>query len=845
MKLEPATLTFEKTASSQTIQVTCNRDWKVVEDGLPAWITLTVNGQDIKGQTQKASGNPVTVTVTVLANEGTVRDASIVFNGGSLAKKTLTVNQDGIPVYHGDGTLEKPYSATDAIEAAGKLADGQEVEAYVKGIISTIKSIDTGSFGNAEYNISDDGTTANEFIIYRGYYFNGEKFTSADQIKVGDEVVVFGKLVNFKGNTPEMTTGSKIITLNGETPAPPTPPTPITGENLLTNPGFEEWNGDVPVAWMEVSSNATIAKETTQVHGGAASISIEGSTSNKRVMSKAYNLKAGTYQLGLYAKGEGQLRIGYALLDAEGKVADSQNDYKYQIDPVVAGTDWTLHSCQFTLDNTTKVSIIIMNSSKGGGKSFFADDVELVTENGGIDDSGESAISLDKTSLSVAAEAGSQKVNVTSTVAWTATSSAAWVTVSPSNGTANAEVTLEIATNTGAARSATVTFAGTADKDKATVVISQAASGDVPGGDGTLDNPYSATEAIAKAKTLDKSGKVEGVYVKGVISSIKSVDTGQFGNAEYNISDDGTTALELIVFRGYYLEGAKFTATDQIMVGDKVVILGDLVNYQGTTPEINTGSKIISLDRDGDYLSVSPETISVKASDTSAQFTVSSNIESWTCSVDNGASVDVTTGSKNQTVTVSFAANTDTENAKTYTVTVKGGDITKTVTITQKAVQGAGSIELTFPDENNENNKVSAYDKTWTAKIGDDSFSIVNFNNNNWNNWTYIKCGRKSAASVANIVTDAALSITVSKVVVTIDNITKVDKVKSTKLEVSTSKNFDANVQTVDVTIKVGENEYIVPTPAANLFYRLTFDCESDGSANGIIQISKVTYQAK
>lgn len=694
MKLEPATLTFEKTASSQTVQVTCNRDWKVVEDGLPAWITLTVNGQDIKGQQQKASGNPVTVTVTVLANEGTVRDASIVFNGGSLAKKTLTVNQDGIPVYHGDGTLEKPYSATDAIEAAGKLADGQEVEAYVKGIISTIKSIDTGSFGNAEYNISDDGTTANEFIIYRGYYFNGEKFTSADQIKVGDEVVVFGKLVNFKGNTPEMTTGSKIISLNGQTPEPPKP---ITGENLLTNPGFEEWSGDAPVAWMEVSSNATIAKETTQVHGGAASISIEGSTSNKRVMSKAYNLKAGTYQLGLYAKGEGQLRIGYALLDAEGKVADSQNDYKYQIDPVVAGTDWTLHSCQFTLDNTTKVSIIIMNSSKGGGKSFFADDVELVTENGGIDDSGESAISLDKTSLSVAAEAGTQKVNVTSSVAWTATSSADWVTVSPTTGTANAEVTLTIAVNEGTARNATVTFAGTAEKDKAVVVVSQAASGDVPGGDGTLDNPYSATEAIAKAKTLDKSGKVEGVYVKGVISSIKSVDTGQFGNAEYNISDDGTTALELVVYRGYYLEGAKFTATDQIMVGDKVVILGDLVNYQGTTPEINSGNKIISLDRDGDYLSVSPETITVGAAETSAQFNVNSNIESWTCSVDNGASVDKSSGSKSQTVTVTFDANTDTENVKTYTVTVKGGDITKTVTITQSKADNPDSktAELT------------------------------------------------------------------------------------------------------------------------------------------------------
>lgn len=424
MILDPTELNFDATATSQTVQVTCNRDWKVSETDVPEWISLTVDGEDIKGKIQKASPYPVIVTVTVLENTGFKRQANIVFNGGSLAKKTLTVHQDGLPVYHGDGTLEKPYSALDSIEAAGKLADGQEVEVYVKGIISTIKELDTGSFGNATYYISDDGQAAEgkEFYIYRGYYFNGEKFTVADQIKVGDEVVVFGKLINYRGNTPELSQGNKIITLNGQTPEPPKP---ITGENLLTNPGFEEWSGDAPVAWMEVSSNATIAKETTQVHGGAASISIEGSTSNKRVMSKDYNLKAGTYQLGLYAKGEGQLRIGYALLDAEGKVADTSNDYKYLIDPVVAGTDWTLHSNQFTLDKTTKVSIIIINSSKGGSKSFFADDVTLVTEDGGVDDSGESAISLDKTTLSVAAEAGSQKVNVTSSVAWTATSDAA------------------------------------------------------------------------------------------------------------------------------------------------------------------------------------------------------------------------------------------------------------------------------------------------------------------------------------------------------------------------------------------------------------------------------------
>lgn len=49
---------------------------------------------------------------------------------------------------------------------------------------------------------------------------------------------------------------------------------------------------------------------------------------------------------------------------------------------------------------------------------------------------------------------------------------------------------------------------------------------------------------------------------------------------------------------------------------------------------------------------------------------------------------------------------------------------------------------LTFPDDNKATNGIGGYDKTWTAKIGKDTWSIVNFNNNNWkNNWKWIKCG--------------------------------------------------------------------------------------------------------
>lgn len=114
----------------------------------------------------------------------------------------------------GDGTLESPYNVA---KAQSLIATGTYTseKVYVSGIISEIKGIDT-SYGNAEYYISDDGTSTNQLLVYRGYSLGGNKFTSADEIKTGDKVIVYGVLTMFY-STPEFTTGSQIYSLNGQT----------------------------------------------------------------------------------------------------------------------------------------------------------------------------------------------------------------------------------------------------------------------------------------------------------------------------------------------------------------------------------------------------------------------------------------------------------------------------------------------------------------------------------------------------------------------------------------------------------------------------------------------------
>ena len=148
---------------------------------------------------------------------------------------------------------------------------------------------------------------------------------------------------------------------------------------------------------------------------------------------------------------------------------------------------------------------------------------------------------------------------------------------------------------------------------------------------------------------------------------------------------------------------------------------------------------------------------------------------------------------------------------------------------------------LTFPDDNKADNKVSSYEKTWTAKIGDFSWEIANFNNFNWNNWTYIKCGSKKFDSTASIATSSVMDKAIGIVLVTIDKITAAN-VNSISLVVASDAAFSHVKETVKAEkLEKGDMEFKVSAPAASLYYKLVFDC-SQGSSNGLVQVSKVAY---
>ena len=112
-----------------------------------------------------------------------------------------------------------------------------------------------------------------------------------------------------------------------------------------------------------------------------------------------------------------------------------------------------------------------------------------------------------------------------------------------------------------------------------------------PNGPGTANNPYTPAQAIA---AIDAGQGVTGVYAKGIVSQIVTAFNPRFGNITYNISADGTTEGEqLQAYRGFSFEGEWFTSEYGVMVGDEVVIYGNLKKY-GSTYEFDANNYLVS-----------------------------------------------------------------------------------------------------------------------------------------------------------------------------------------------------------------------------------------------------------
>lgn len=198
----------------------------VAEDA-KSWVSY-LSTKYIAGVKTIFEQNPADTAVfkfNVAPNTGDSRKGVVTFSSYSGKNSTdivYTIKQDAFTLPHGKNP-DDPFTVAEAIKKCQEIGGTSDGEIYyAKGKISSIKEVST-SFGNGTFNISEDGTDNNALTCYRSFFLNNEKFTSEDQIAVGDEVIVCGKLVNYTDKngvvTPEFSGNVYIYSLKKGVPA--------------------------------------------------------------------------------------------------------------------------------------------------------------------------------------------------------------------------------------------------------------------------------------------------------------------------------------------------------------------------------------------------------------------------------------------------------------------------------------------------------------------------------------------------------------------------------------------------------------------------------------------------
>lgn len=206
------------------------------------WLTLSGTNFD----------SPIAFTCS--ANDGAERTATVTLTysyDNQSVTKNVTVTQAGNP--NRPGTENNPYTVAQAIQAIDDANQGTVSDVYVAGIVSQVDSYNNGQI---TYWISDDGTTTNQFEVYRGKGIGGANFTSQNDVKVGDEVVVKGNITYYaNGGVYEFAANNQLVSLNRPVSTTPTVTVAQTAVNVVAAGG----DGTINVTYENFSQNTDIS----------------------------------------------------------------------------------------------------------------------------------------------------------------------------------------------------------------------------------------------------------------------------------------------------------------------------------------------------------------------------------------------------------------------------------------------------------------------------------------------------------------------------------------------------------------------------------------------------------
>jgi len=502
----------------------------------------------------------------------------------------------------GSGTKDDPWNVTALANACEGLAEGaflkDGAEVYVKGFVVETTEV-SAQYGNATYYISDVAKNGKvRFYVFRGKLLDGASVTDANDLKVGDEVIVCGKVKNYKPASGdavlEFDQGNYLVYLNGKTSGGDKPSTDAkkatVGEFLAAAESTSEWyqlTGTVTHLEDGTYKNSTqygnfdLVDETGSVYVYGVVAEKGGSKGQFAALMAEKGIKDGCKitiigNRGAY-NGNAQVTNAYFVSVESGSGTDVQTvgskDAPKSISEALAAINTMEDNAVsqefwFVKGKVVKVTTNQTNFEKYGNLNYLIS--EDGTENNTITVYSGDGLNGDKFTGIDALGAGDEVI----------------VYGQLQKYVKNGNMTPEIA------------------KGNYLVSLNKGGSGETPSGEtGSLTNPLTASQAFDLVAAME-SGVTSEVdyYVKGKVCSVKYTFSAQFGTATFNISDDGNASnKDFTVYSCYYFNNEPWKEGDtQIQVGDEVIVCGKVINYNGNTPEFaSKKSYLVSLNGNG------------------------------------------------------------------------------------------------------------------------------------------------------------------------------------------------------------------------------------------------------
>jgi len=491
------------------------------------------------------------------------------------------------------GSEKEPITVAKALELINAMEDNGESKeiAFVKGKVVSVQSF-SDQYKSITYYISDDGTENGQIQCYSGKNVGGADFTSKDDIKVGQEVIVKGKLKKYINKntgamTPELNQGNELVNASGSS----TPDTPVAGDAITVAKALELING--------YADGGTSETEMT----------VKGKIVSVQKFDSKYN--SITYYISDDGTETNQLQIysGKGLNGADFTAAEDLTVGKVV---TVKGTlkKYVNNNTGAVTPEMDKNSVILAIEDEGtpSGDTPSADFItvakalEIIN---GYADGGASETEITVKGKIVSIQKFDSKYNsITYYISddGTETNQLQIYSGKGLNGAdfaAKEDLTVgKVVTVKGTLKKYVKDGKVTPEMDKSSVILSiedeSTPSGDTPSAD-----------FITVAKALELiNGYADGgtseteMTVKGKIVSVVSYNS-TYKSITYYISDDGTATNQLQIYSGKGLNGADFAAKEDLTVGKVVKVKGTLKKYVkngNVTPEMDKSSVILSIE---------------------------------------------------------------------------------------------------------------------------------------------------------------------------------------------------------------------------------------------------------